>query len=349
MFSQIDKRIAKSWREYAVEPRLAKLTGRVLRRTGPRIAVVGNCQAFGIAYAMKLLDPSATVDHFSAIGRSRASFDLFIRTLDTYDHIFLHEFPHGHIPGGDSDELLRRLPQKSVVFPAVVFAAFHPDLVYLVDHAHGDAQLFGPLGPYHSALAVFAFRKGLSLEEANALYDDSVFQALGYYDVWNDCAQEFLSYSNRFGFDLSTELMNWSRRGVFMYSIVHPRPFVMADIAKRLFAHVGLKVREMNMDHYAIDDLARAEIFPIYPEIADRFGTRGGYLFKMGNFHVSHGVGDFLNLPQYLASCYKIYAGATNEQMWHPRIVQWLDDAAVSDTLIRLVKENLKAGRTPVL
>ena len=49
MFSQIDKQIVRAWHEYLLEPRLAKLTGRVLRRTGPRIAVIGNCQAFGIA------------------------------------------------------------------------------------------------------------------------------------------------------------------------------------------------------------------------------------------------------------------------------------------------------------
>ena len=35
-----------------------------MRNTGPRIAVVGNCQSFGVAYAMKVLDPSATVDHY---------------------------------------------------------------------------------------------------------------------------------------------------------------------------------------------------------------------------------------------------------------------------------------------
>ena len=159
MFSQIDKQIAKSWLEYVIEPRVAKLTGRVMRRTGPRIAVIGNCQAFGIAYAMKLLDPSATVDHFSIIRKSRASFDLFTKTLATYDHVFSHEFPHGHISGGDAEELCRRLREKTILVPTVTFSAFHPDLVYLIDETRGNAPLFGPLGPYHSALAVFAYRK----------------------------------------------------------------------------------------------------------------------------------------------------------------------------------------------
>jgi hypothetical protein len=349
MFSQIDKQIVRSWKEYLIEPRLAKLTGRVLRRTGPRIAVVGNCQSFGVAYAMKLLDPSATVDHYSAIGRARADMSLFARTMGTYDYVFSHKFPQGHINNGDSDELRRRV-SKTVLFPAITFAAFHPDLVYLLDATRGNAQLFGPLGPYHSALAVFAFRKGLTLEEANALYNRNVFEALGYFDVWNDAAEEFLESSKqKFGMDLSVELMNWSRRGVFMYSSVHPKPYVLADIATRLFERVGLKVREDNLDHYTIDDLARAEIFPIYPSIGEMYGARGGYLFKMGNFHVSNGVGDFLNLPQYLSACYKIYQAAASTQMAHQRIDNWLSDDATSDYLVRLARENLRAGLTPTL
>ncbi len=78
---------------------------------------------------------------------------------------------------------------------------------------------FGPVGPYHSALAVFAFRKGLTLTEANALFNRNVFEALGYFDIWNDAAREFLETARqKFGMDLSAELMSWARRGVFMYS-----------------------------------------------------------------------------------------------------------------------------------
>jgi len=349
MFSQIDKQIVRSWHQYLLEPRLAKLTGRVLRRTGPRIAVVGNCQSFGLAYAMKLLDPSASVDHFSAIGRSRTDIALFARTMETYDYVFSHEFSQGHVKGGDSEELRRRVG-KTILFPAVTFAAFHPDLVYLLEVDRDDAQLFGPVGPYHSALAVFAFRKGLTLAEANALFNRNVFEALGYFDIWNDAAREFLETSQRkFGMDLSAELMSWARRGVFMYSNVHPRPFVLADIAKRLFDRVGLKAPDVNMDFYAIDDLARSEIFPIYPPIGELFGVRGGYLFKLQNFHISDGVGDFLNLPQYLSSCYKLYQGCPSSRIAHPRIDKWLADDATSDLLVGLARENLRAGLTPTL
>ena len=73
MLTQVDRQILKSWRQYAIEPRIAKFTGRVMRNIGPRIAIIGNCQSFGVAYAMKVLDPSATVDHFSMIARARST------------------------------------------------------------------------------------------------------------------------------------------------------------------------------------------------------------------------------------------------------------------------------------
>jgi hypothetical protein len=348
MLSQIDKQIVRSWRQYLIEPQLAKLTGRKLRNTGPRIAVVGNCQSFGVAYSMKLMDPSATVDHFSAIGRSKAAFSLFAKTLSTYDYVFSHEFLHGHVKGGDSGELLRRVSQARL-FPAVSFAAFHPDLIYLMDATRGHAQLFGPLGPYHSAIATFAFRKGLSLEEANALYNHNVFEALGYFDVWNDAARELIdSTKNRFNMDLSGELMSWARRGVFMYSIVHPKPFVLFDISKRLFEETGLKGAELDFSYYAVDDLARSEVFPVYPAVGELFGVRGSYLFKLSNFHLSSGVGDFLTLPQYLSACYKVYQRAESAQMAHARVDAWLENEATSTLLVKLARENLKAGRLPV-
>jgi hypothetical protein len=348
MFSQIDKQVMRSWIQLVAEPRLAKLTGRKLRATGPRIAVVGNCQSFGIAYAMKLLAPAAAVHHYSVVARARTNFDLFCKTMDTYDYVFSHEFHQGYIPGGDSRLFRERVP-KTIFFPAIIFAAFHPDLIYLIDETRGGSQLFGPLGPYQSALAVFAFRKNLTLEAANALYNRNVFETLGYFDLWNAAADELIASSKEYGLDLSAELMNWSRRRVFMYSNVHPKPFVLFDLAKRLFAKAGVDALDINFDHYAIDDLARSEIFPVYPAIAERFGVRGGYLFKMSNFHVSNGVGDFLNLPQYLAACYKIYERSEPSQLAHKRVDGWINDAALSDAVVDLARKNLAAGLTPVL
>jgi hypothetical protein len=347
MISQIDKQIVRSWGAKLLGPRLAALKGQK-PAGGPRIAVIGNCQSFGVAYAMKLLDPTARVDHYSAVAKALANMNLLARTLKKYDFVFTQDFPPHIVKGGDSQELLLRL-SNATLFPTVSFAAFQPDLVYLLDAENGNKALFGPLRPYHSALAVFAFRAGLSVNEANALFNRNVFEAVGYLDVWNAAAREFLDNAKRYDLDLSQDLMNWSRRGAFMYSIVHPKPFVLADIARRLFAKGGLTIRNDNFEDYAIDDLARAEIFPVYPEIAEIYGVRGGYLFKQGNFHISNGVGNFLTLPEYLAACYAVYGRARPSQISHPRVEGWLADEAFARKLVYLARINLANGASPDL
>lgn len=352
MLSQIEKQIFKSWIQYAVEPRIARFTGRRMRATGPRIAVVGNCQAFGVAYAMKVMDPSATVHHFSAIGRSRfANMDLLVKTLDTYDYVFTHEFLSGHLRGpGDSIELRARLP-KIHRLPAVTFAAFHPDLIYIQDSAQPQgAFIFGPLGPYHSAIAVFAYRCGLTLDETRAMFNENVFAALGYLDMWNDAAREFLTTAqNKCGVDLSTDLMKWARRGVFMYSLVHPLGYVLFDISKRMWEKAGLTPPATDFSYYQIHDLARAEIFPVYPPIAKLFGVQGGYLFKLQNHHLANSVGDFLTLPEYLAACFRTYEKEGAARLGNKRVDAWLADEKTKSLLIGLARENLRKGLTPTV
>jgi hypothetical protein len=348
MFSQLDKQIVRSWRQYLITPRLEKLLGRAPRRSGPRIAVVGNCQSFGVAYSMKVLDPSATVDHFSVIGRSRADVPIFAKMLRTYDYVFSHQFPNGHVRGGDFEDLCGRVSAIRL-FPAIVFAGFHPDLVYLQDAARGGAPILGPLGLLHSALAVFAFCEGLSLQEANGLYNRNVYEALGYFDVWNGAAKELVDTArDSFNLDLSGELLNWSRRGAFMYSLAHPKPYVLFDLAKKLFADAGRKVPELDFDYYSIDDLARSEIFPIYPPVGELLGVRGSYLFKQKNFHLSQSVGDILTLPEFLAESYKGYARGADGKVTHKRVDAWRKDRELAESILHLAKENLKVGLLPV-
>jgi hypothetical protein len=347
MLSQIDKQIFKSWRHTVIDAHVSKLLGRAPRSAGPRIAVLGNCQSYGVAYGVKLLEPTATVDHYSAIGRSFTSVERLAKTLATYDYVFSHEWPHGHVKGGGSSELRQLLP-KMILFPSIVFAAFHPDLIYINDPRKPGSFLEGPLRPYHSALGLFAYRKGLSLEAANALFNENIYEALGYFDIWNQAAKELIdNAAASYEFDLATDFTNWSRRGVFMHSILHPRGFVLHDVARLLMRKAGLAPRATNTDYYDIDDLSRSEIFPVYPPIAKRFGVGGSYLFKSQNQHLSNGVGKFHSLPEYLAACYRCYAKYKPEEISNPRVDAWLADAEASERLVRLARGNLMTGLTP--
>jgi hypothetical protein len=346
MVSELDKQIVRSWYRHLVEPCISRFTGKRPRRSGPRIAVVGNCQSFGVAYAMKVLDPGACVDLYWAIAKTRADIRLLAKTLSTYDYVFSHEFPAGNVRGGGSEELQQRLG-RIMQFPVVTFAAFHPDLAYLLDATY--KTLNGPIGPFHSALALFAYRRGLPVEAANALFNWNVYETLGYFNMWDAAAEEFVGTSKRkFGMDFAEDLMNWARRGVFMYSNLHPKPYVLFDVAKKLFARAGLEIPQIDKDYFAIDDLARAEIFPVYPPIGQHFGVSGSYTFKRQNYRLASTFDYFMTLPEYLEKSYAAYQRMDSALLAHPRVDGWLSDPSTVDALTELADRNLKAGLLPV-
>ncbi len=96
-------------------------------RTGPSIAILGNCQARGIAQAMRLLAPRSPVRYLSmgTLKRDHGNLDGLVRTLRSHDHVFSQSFPAGLLPGGDSARLQVAEPRLTLV-PAIVFSAFHP-------------------------------------------------------------------------------------------------------------------------------------------------------------------------------------------------------------------------------
>ncbi|MGA8171968.1 MAG: WcbI family polysaccharide biosynthesis putative acetyltransferase [Methylocystis sp.] len=346
MLTPIDRQTAKSWYRHRVEPHVAKLQGRLLRATGPRIAIIGTCQSFSIAHAMKLLQPTATVDHFPVIPRSHVPLKIFAQTLATYDFVMSHAFPQGFIPGGGSDEL-RGLLKKTTLLPVITFAAFHPDCISVgEDDIH--APIFGPLGLYHSALALFAFRAGLSEQEAAALFNQNVFEAVGYFDFWNEATAALLgSCKQDHGLDLSPEFNSWSRRGVFMYSNNHPKPFVIFDLAKKLLASVGLPASDLDYETYIVDDFIQYPVFPVYPPIGAHFGCRGSYTFKITPMNSRGHVGDYLLLPQFIKASYEKYGKCDSARLTNHRVETWLADAAATDLIVSLGRKNLRMGLLP--
>ncbi len=318
MLSDIDRQLLHVWRR------------RFLKKDkgAPRIAVVGNCQSFGVAYGMKLLIPAAQVDRFTIVRQGVADLKFLARTLSNYDHVFSLEFQRGFLRGGGWDELRAIMPSVAPI-PSVVFAGFHPDTIYILDPTRGGRPIDGPTGPYHSAIALFAFLRGMSVEQAEALFCADLFGALGYFDVWDDSAREFLDLAAASNLDLSAELVRWSRAGAFMYSMNHPKAFVLFDVARALLKRAGLPAAQVEFSDFAVDDIVRGAVYPVYPELAERYGHRGAYLFKRANYELSRSVGEFLGLRAYIEACFAVYAKCGRAQLLTSRIENWLADPEV--------------------
>jgi hypothetical protein len=315
MLSEIDRQLLHVWRR--------RLLGK--DRGAPRIAVVGNCQSFGIAYGMKLLNPSAHIDHFTIVRKGVADLKLLARTLSTYDHAFSLEFQPGFVRGGGWEELRALMPDIAPI-PSIVFAGFHPDTVYALDPTQGRRPIEGPTGPYHSAIALFAFLRGMNVEQTEALFSSDLFEALGYFDVWEDSARELLELGAAAKLDLSADLVRWSRGGPFMYSMNHPKPHVLFDVGRALLKRSGLPhTANVAFEDFAVDDIVRGAVYPVYPEIAERYGHRGNYLFKRANYAITRSVGEFLGLRGYIEASFARYAKLQRAQLINDRVQYWLD------------------------
>ncbi|MBE7198179.1 MAG: hypothetical protein INR70_10305 [Parafilimonas terrae] len=294
-------------------------------RTGPSIAILGNCQARGMAQAMRLLAPSSPVRYLpmGTLKRDHGDIEGLARTLKPHDLVFSQAFPGGLLPGGDSLRLRELEPRLGGV-PSIVFSAFHPDMVYAGAASDLSALKLtpSPLGQYHSAIVLTAYRLGLDARRAAGLFREDVFARLGYLDQWDPAVRELTAAATQIGFGLEREITRWARRGVFMHVMNHPKAFVIGDIAKRLLREGGLDPMPVEVEDYLGDELAQDVIWPVYPPVAAQFGATGSYLFKTRARAESFPV--LYDLPGFIAASFTLYATMTPAALGCPRVEAWL-------------------------
>lgn len=285
-------------------------------RDGPRIAVVGNCQARGVVRSLGILLPDARVTLFPASLPGKAR-----RGLRGYDHVFAQPLA-GQAPDAGGRDAPLGLPGARP-FPAIVFSAFHPDMIYVGDlGAKAESALVpSPLHSYHSAIVLFGYLRGLSAERIAGLFREDTFAFLGYLDTWPLAVDDLAASSKAVGFDLSAEIPRWSRRGAFMHTINHPKLFVLADIAARLAREAGLAPATLSVEAYLTDDLLNDAIWPIYPPVADAYGLHGSYLFKRRS--TAGAVPSLLDLDGFVAESLAIYRTMPAGRLTCHRIEHW--------------------------
>ncbi|MGU3537011.1 WcbI family polysaccharide biosynthesis putative acetyltransferase [Methylobacterium sp. A54F] len=294
-------------------------------RTGPSIAVIGNCQARGVAQAMRLLAPTSPVRFFQMawLKREHGNVEGLARVLAGYDHVFSQVLPESLLPGGGIAGLRARDPRVTL-FPTLVFPAYHPDMVYVGEIAD-LAQLRlvpSPLGQYHSAIALAAYRSGLGVTETAALFREDVFRRLGYLDIWSNAVQDLVGSAAAIGFGLEREMIRWSRRGNFMHVMNHPKAFVIGDIARRLLEEASFSPEPVEIEDYLGDELARDVVWPVYPPVAETYGLTGSYLFKRKQKGTT--FPRLYDLEGFLAASFAIYRTRAPETLGCQRVEVWL-------------------------
>lgn len=299
-------------------------TARDIRR-GPRIAVVGNCQARVVAQAIRVFDPSAqvTLIPMAGLGKEQRRLAAFAESLSGFDAVFSQPFAAGFFPDGGADALLAALP-RARLFPAIVFNAFHPDAVYVGDLVSmARTRLVpSPMHTYHSAITLFGHLRGLPPERIARLFREDVFARLGYLDAWPRAAAELTAAGEAIGFDLRADMQRWGRSGAFMHNINHPKLFVLGDVARRLLYDAGFSPAELELSAYLVDELVQDAIWPIYEPVAAIYGVSGSYLFKRRQKKQGEPP-SLLGLDAFVAESLEIYRTRSTAELGCERVAQW--------------------------
>lgn len=295
-------------------------SAEALSGPGPRIAVIGNCQAEGVALSVATLLPGAQVRLFGLAGlrARRGGLETLVGELRAFDHVFVQALEPGSLPGSGPQALCAALPAARL-YPSIVFSAFHPDAIYV--GAAGGRLVPSPLHTYHSAIVLFGFLRGLTPGRVAALFRRDVMVRLGYFAAWDSCASDLVRASRAVGFDLSGEIARWARRGVFMRNINHPSIGVLGEVAARLLREAGFQPADIDVGDYVPDPLLDGVVWPVYPPIAEFYGVAGSTLFK--GRRPSGGMAPSYDLGRLIAESFALYETTARAQLRCHRTDLW--------------------------
>ncbi len=277
----------------------------------PRIVLIGNCQIHSLAEALRFYCPRSFVKIVYS-WQTTAEYGTIDRLIDetrTFDYVFAHPSYDGVLGQGGWDRLREAFPYL-IDIPVIVFPAFHPDLIYLyTETGNGEwAGVQSAIGTYNSALAVFGYIHGLTVDEVLSLYRAEVYEALGYFDFWPSSQQELLKTGRDVGIPLETEFQRWTRSGCFMHSINHPKAIVLIDVARALLRKAAISTSNVGCEHYITDNELADAVWPVYEPIASRYGLKGSNIFKKPDYAADAGNGmRFFDLRTFVDESYRSY------------------------------------------
>lgn len=191
--------------------------------------------------------------------------------------------------------------------PTIDTLGFHPDCAYV--SAQGT-PVDSPIGAYHSTLVLWGFLQGLSQQATRALFNAKVFRHLGFFDLHAAGVNHLVKKGRQFGLPMHRWLAAWQEEGVWMHTINHPKPPVLADVALHCLGQLGIEGVADARD-VVDDELARSPCWPVYPEVAQALGLRtpGSYAFKCAHRPADQGRSvHYIGLDAFIEASYALYA-----------------------------------------
>ncbi|MHA6718611.1 GSCFA domain-containing protein [Sphingomonas sp. RS6] len=263
-------------------------------------AVIGNCQARPLSDYLAAMVPNAQfVPGFSReINTGLVSMDELIKA----DCLIVQSVMEKRV----RQALKEAGSERPIIScPTIYFTGFHPDCVFV----RGPKGLIAtPLHNSNSAIAIAAWKAGLTVEDAVKLFNESAYRLLGYFDYLDAASAELVTDARRRGLDIADEMASWTRVRPFMHTPNHPKPVVLAGLARAILEKMGERPAVRYPEGLIPDQLTTHMIWPIYPELAKAFGCDGEYIFKPPSGKRAYGAGlAVYSLEEFVAGSYEVY------------------------------------------
>jgi hypothetical protein len=271
------------------------------------MAFVGNCQASMLAALSNAMQKERvakgwemTPRFFSKLEKSAFDDDMWAGVQCIWAH-----------PNERWRAWLQKQPEhfqaKVRPLPTIDTLGFHPDCAYV--DAKGQS-IDSPIGAYHSVLVLWGFLQGLSVQATRSLFNAQVFNHLGYFDLHASGMSHLVNKGRQCQMPMHRWLAAWQEEGVWMHTINHPKPHVLAQVALHCLALLGIAGVAEARD-VVDDELARSPCWPVYPEVAQALGLRtpGSYAFKCGHRPADQGHSvKYMGLDAFIEASYAVYA-----------------------------------------
>lgn len=281
------------------------------------ICITGNCHVGGISSALSLLLPDATVVKVAEWELNNA--EQVAQAVESIDSASVWV----QMPMPFNEHLAHLARQESVLrIPSVTFAAFQPDNVYA---STSDGAVFHGFGDYHSAIALWAWKRGMDAEHAAQLFSTSVFNRLGYMKYWQPAASSLQHAFDESDLRFNDFWLRAKRLGTFMHTMNHPRIDALALVAKGIATTLGESesVWRDPVERY-LPDWLNHMVWPVYPPIARVLGVEGSYRWRrQETYH--H------DLASWLDSMWQAYSGHDPEMVHCGRLTSGLYDQVLHD------------------
>lgn len=256
---------------------------------GIKIVLIGNCQARPIADFLQLRLQNVAVDVVGAhlyfgneISRkSEEDFEAKVRKANLIFAMPLSE-KYGKI---SASGLKSEMDRESIVFfPNIYFSGLHPDAIYLGELG---SRLKGPIGDYHSKVALLGFLLGRSPIDTVLMYNEHTYHRLDFFSEVNRSLNELRRREQEVDVGVATIIENSLKDAPCFLTVNHPTAFLFVKFVDELIRFLELKNILKSayppLDHHLMQNpLSEAAVFPVYDEVAKfhRLNYSGGYTFK---------------------------------------------------------------------